>query len=105
MESRVRYTAAVVREAERMGWSWSYWHNAYRISRDSGVDWEVVDPHDPWAHIGYWGDHQIIYLLRLLESEERFRPGELASWLNRREYSYANVPYRIVGLDAILAEP
>jgi endoglucanase len=25
MESRVRYTAAVVREAERMGWSWSYW--------------------------------------------------------------------------------
>jgi hypothetical protein len=23
--SRVRYTAEVVREAERMGWSWSYW--------------------------------------------------------------------------------
>jgi hypothetical protein len=80
-------------------------YNAYRISRDSGVDWEVVDPHDPWAHIGYWGDHQIIYLLRLLESEERLRPGELAARLNRREYSYANVPYRIAGLDATLAEP
>lgn len=25
MASRVRYTAAVAREAERLGWSWSYW--------------------------------------------------------------------------------
>src|SRR5450759_977898 len=80
-------------------------YNPYRITRDGGIDWEVADPNDPWSHIGYWGDHQIVYLLRLLESEERCRPGELASWLNRREYSYANVPYRIAGLDATLAEP
>ena len=80
-------------------------YNAYRISRDGGIDWEVPDANDPWSHIGYWGDHQIVYLLRLLESEERFRPGELASWLNRREYAYANVPYRIAGLDATLADP
>jgi hypothetical protein len=80
-------------------------YNAYRISRDGGVDWEIADPNDPWSHIGYWGDHQIVYLLRLLESEERFRPGRLASALNRCVYSYADVPYRIAGLDAILAEP
>jgi len=80
-------------------------YNGYRISRDGGVDWEVADPTDPWSHIGYWGDHQIIYLLRLLESVERFRPGELAARLNNREYSYANVPYRIAGLDATMAEP
>jgi hypothetical protein len=80
-------------------------YNGYRISRDGGVDWEVADPTDPWSHIGYWGDHQIIYLLRLLESVERFRPRELAARLNRLEYSYANVPYRIAGLDAIMAEP
>jgi hypothetical protein len=80
-------------------------YNPYRVSRDGGIDWEVADPRDPWGHLGYWGDHQIVYLLRLLESEERFRPGELASWLNRREYPYANVPYRIAGLDAILANP
>ncbi len=48
-------------------------YNAYRISRD-GIDWEVPDPHDPWSHIGYWGDHQIIYLLRLLEMWERYEP-------------------------------
>ncbi|MGD0861391.1 MAG: hypothetical protein ABSA21_01345 [Candidatus Limnocylindrales bacterium] len=80
-------------------------YNPYRIGRDGGIDWEVADPDDPWGHFGYWGDHQIVYLLRLLESEERFRPGALASWLNRREYSYANVPYRIAGLDATLADP
>jgi hypothetical protein len=80
-------------------------YNPYRISRDGGIDWEVGDPNDPWSHIGYWGDHQIVYLLRLLESEERFWPGALASRLNRREYAYANVPYRIAGLDATLADP
>ena len=41
-------------------------YNPYRITRN-GIDWEVVDPHDPWSYIGYWGDHQIIYLLKLLE--------------------------------------
>jgi hypothetical protein len=33
-----------------------------------GIDWEVPDPDDPWSNIGYWGDHQIVYLLRLLEA-------------------------------------
>jgi hypothetical protein len=80
-------------------------YNPYRISRDGGIDWEIIDPRDPWSHIGYWGDHQIVYLLRLLESEERFRPGVLASWLNRRAYAYADVPYRIAGLDATMADP
>ena len=80
-------------------------YNARRLSRGGGVDWEVPDPNDPWSHIGYWGDHQLIYLLRLLESEERFHPGELASRLNRREYTYANVPYRIAGLDSMIRDP
>ena len=47
-------------------------YNPYRVSQD-GIDWEVPDPDDPWSHIGYWGDHQIIYLLRLLEAWERLR--------------------------------
>ena len=49
-------------------------YNPYRISRD-GIDWEVPDPDDPWSHIGYWGDHQIVYLLRLLEAWEQHEPG------------------------------
>ncbi len=79
-------------------------YNPYRITR-SGIDWEVEDPRDPWGHIGYWGDHQVVYLLRLLESFERHEPGALAAALGERIYSYANVPYRIADFASILADP
>ncbi len=79
-------------------------YNPYRISRE-GVDWEEPDPHDPWANIGYWGDHQIIYLLRLLEGWERFEPGALASWLDRPAFVYADVPYRISDRSQMIADP
>jgi hypothetical protein len=79
-------------------------YNPYRISR-AGIDWEALDPNHPWAHIGYWGDHQIIYLLRLLESYERFSPGQLVSRLNNRAYAYANVPYEIANFDELTRDP
>ena len=79
-------------------------YNPYRITRN-GIDWEVHDPNDPWSHIGYWGDHQIIYLLRLLESYERFEPGKLAGGLNERLFAYAMVPYEIGGFNAIVHDP
>ncbi len=69
-------------------------YNPYRITRD-GIDWEVIEPDDPWSYIGYWGDHQIIYLLKLLEQSNAFHPGRLAQLLHRRLFAYANVPYRI----------
>ena len=79
-------------------------YNAYRITR-GGIDWEVPDPTDPWSHIGYWGDHQIVYLLRLLEAHERFWPGRLAADLNRRIHAHAVVPYRIAGFDQLRSDP
>ncbi len=79
-------------------------YNPYRISR-AGIDWEVEDPDDPWSHIGYWGDHQVVYLLRLLEACERHEPGVLRGGLGERIYSYADVPYRIGGFDALVADP
>nr|MDA3929561.1 hypothetical protein [Prolixibacteraceae bacterium] len=51
-------------------------YNAYKITRE-GIEWEVMDPDDPWSNIGYWGDHQIIYLEKLLELSEKFYPGKL----------------------------
>ena len=57
-------------------------YNPYRITR-AGIDWEVEDPDDPWSHIGYWGDHQIVYLLRLLEAYERHEPGALRARAGR----------------------
>ena len=79
-------------------------YNPYRITRE-GIDWEVHDPKDPWSHIGYWGDHQIIYLLRLLEGAEHFHPGQLAGRLDERLHAYANVPYEIRGFDALVSDP
>jgi len=79
-------------------------YNPYRITRD-GIDWELLDPADPWSHIGYWGDHQIVYLLRLLESHERFWPGRLAAGLHGRLYAYAMVPYEIGGFEDLVRDP
>ncbi|MEM1023188.1 MAG: hypothetical protein AAGD10_16220 [Myxococcota bacterium] len=78
--------------------------NPYRISRE-GIDWEVPDPEDPWSNIGYWGDHQIVYLTRLLELAEAFDPGKLQDWLTRPVFAYADVPYRLKSYDEIVADP
>ena len=79
-------------------------YNPYRITRE-GIDWEKPEPENPWANIGYWGDHQIIYLLKLLESAEAYFPGSVLALLDRRVFAYANVPYRIKGFDALLSNP
>ena len=79
-------------------------YNPYRITRDGG-DWEVPDERDPWSHIGYWGDHQIVYLHRLLESQERWQPGVLAAGLAELGFAYTRVPYRIAGFRELLDDP
>lgn len=79
-------------------------YNPYRITR-SGIDWEVVDPNDPWSHIGYWGDHQIIYLSKLIEFSMKYHPIRLKKLLRNDIFTYANVPYRIKGYDAITSNP
>ena len=79
-------------------------YNPYRITKD-GIDWEVEEPDNPWSHIGYWGDHQIIYLLKLLEMSRRFHPERLGGLMHRPIFSYANVPYRIRPFQALLEDP
>ncbi len=79
-------------------------HNPYRVLRE-GFEWEVVEPDEPWSNIGYWGDHQVIYLLRLLETAERHRPGCLTRLLSRPLFAYADVPYRIRPYADLLADP
>jgi len=78
-------------------------YNPYRIS-SNGYDWETIDPHDPWSYIGYWGDHQVIYLLKLLEQVSRHYPDSLPKLLSRAVFSYANVPYRIMPYESLLAD-
>ncbi len=79
-------------------------YNPYRVTKD-GFDWETIEPDDPWSYIGYWGDHQIIYLLKFLEFIENHAPGSLANYFNKDLFVYANVPYKIKEHAAILKNP
>jgi len=79
-------------------------YNPYRVTRE-GFEWEIQNPDDPWSFIGYWGDHQTIYLLKLLEISEAFHPGRLQQLLERELFSYANVPYRIKEYRSVLLDP
>ena len=79
-------------------------YNPYRITKE-GIDWEVEDADDPWSYIGYWGDHQIIYLQKFLELSARFHPGRLSRLLHEPVFCYANVPYRIKPFEALLEDP
>ena len=79
-------------------------YNPYRITKE-GIDWEVEEPDDPWSYIGYWGDHQIIYLQKLLELSRAFHPTRLGDLLHEPLFCYANVPYRLRTFDASLEDP
>ncbi|RED48993.1 hypothetical protein [Seonamhaeicola aphaedonensis] len=79
-------------------------YNPYRVTKD-GFDWEVIEEHDPWSYIGYWGDHQIIYLLKFLEFIEDYYPGKLETLFEKDVFVYANVPYKIKSYQNILVNP
>lgn len=78
--------------------------NPYRITSE-GIDWEAPDPDDPWASIGYWGDHQIVYLLKLLELKSKVRPDSLGGRLDVQNSVFAAVPYRLKGWEDTLRDP
>ena len=79
-------------------------YNPYRVTKD-GFDWETIEPNNPWAYIGYWGDHQIIYLLKFLEFIENHYPRKLNEFYTQQCFVYANVPYRIKPYIEIVKDP
>ena len=79
-------------------------YNPYRVTKD-GFDWETIEPGNPWAYIGYWGDHQIIYLLKFLEFIENYYPNKLAESFSKNLFVYANVPYMIKDYEDLLENP
>lgn len=79
-------------------------YNPYRVTK-SGFDWEAIEPDNPWSYIGYWGDHQIIYLLKFLEFIEKYYPGKLNSYFKKECFVYAAVPYTIKSYQDILKNP
>ncbi|MFZ1456387.1 MAG: hypothetical protein WAT46_10130, partial [Saprospiraceae bacterium] len=79
-------------------------YNPYRVTKD-GFDWETIEPDDPWSYIGYWGDHQIIYLQKFLEIIDKFKPGGLQSYFDKDWFVYAGVPYIIKPYEDIVSNP
>jgi len=79
-------------------------YNPYRITKD-GFEWEELHPDNPWSNIGYWGDHQINYLLKLIEFSDSYHPGKIAEYLGREVFVYADVPYRIRNYQSLLSDP
>ena len=78
-------------------------YNPYRVTRD-GIEWETPEPDNPWANIGYWSDHQIIYLQKLLEIADQVDPDALPALWNRPVFAYADVPYRLHPYGEMLAD-
>ncbi|MBT8405546.1 MAG: hypothetical protein KJP18_16930, partial [Gemmatimonadetes bacterium] len=79
-------------------------YNPFRVNRE-GYDWERPAPDEPWANLGYWGDHQIIYLLKLLEWSRAHHPGRLEELLWNPRFVYADVPYDIRPYHELLDDP
>ncbi|MCA9322593.1 MAG: hypothetical protein KDB53_17760 [Planctomycetes bacterium] len=79
-------------------------YNPARLDRN-GVGWDRPDPEDPWSTIGYWSDHQVVYLLRLLELARRFWPGQLEDLTGRSIFATPEVPYQIRPHADIVADP
>ena len=78
--------------------------NPYRITRN-GLDWEIPEPNNPWANIGYWNDHQIIYLCKLLELQNQIDPAALSEMLDQAIFSTSNIPYRIKPYADVVKNP
>ncbi|MDX5320284.1 MAG: hypothetical protein LPK45_04315, partial [Bacteroidota bacterium] len=79
-------------------------YNPYRVTKD-GFDWETIEPDNPWSYIGYWGDHQVIYLLKLFELLDKYYPETFKGFFDEECFVYANVPYQIKSYSDILKNP
>ena len=79
-------------------------YNPYRIT-ETGYEWEAPNPDEPWSNIGYWGDHQLVYLLKLLETSRDHHPERLHGLLTEDIFVYADVPYDLKPYADLLDDP
>lgn len=79
-------------------------YNPYRVTRQ-GIEWEEPEEGNAWSNIGYWSDHQIIYLSKLLELQADMDPSWCDDVCHEARFTYANVPYRIKGFAQLAQDP
>jgi hypothetical protein len=90
---------------EALAWSFPNLLESFIAKFVNASTIDGYNPYDPWSNIGYWGDHQIIYLLKLLEAASHFHPGVLQRLMVQPIFSYANVPYRLQTFSLICKDP
>ena len=76
-------------------------YNPYRINHE-GIDWETPMPNNPLEGTGYWGDHQIVYLNKLLEWLHAYSPDALSKLVKEDIFTYAEIPYEILPYENLL---
>lgn len=79
-------------------------YNPYRLTK-FGFDWETIEPDNPWSYVGYWGDHQIIYLLKIMEFLSSTNQDKFKELIESDLFVYANVPYKIKSYQDIVNDP
>lgn len=70
-----------------------------------GFEWETPDSVDEWASFGYSGDHQIIYLIRLIDRLRQFNPNGLNTLFENDIFTYADTPYELAEFNDMLENP
>ncbi len=76
-------------------------YNPYQMTR-SKTAWIRDVKEETSRTYGYWNDHQIVYLHRLMDISSSFHPNILQGMLNKKIFVHTNVPYRIRNYDDIV---
>lgn len=78
--------------------------NPLRINKFS-FEFETPAGTDEWGSLGYSGDHQLIYLIRLIECFRKFDPDGINRLFKNDIFTYADTPYEIAQFEDILKNP
>ena len=79
-------------------------YNALGVS-SKGVSWEALEPGQETTRVGYSGDHQVIYFLKMLELSLKYNPGKLEGLLDLPVCVYPNVSFRIKSFENLIENP
>ncbi|MEE1315323.1 MAG: hypothetical protein UHS49_06120, partial [Faecalimonas sp.] len=69
-----------------------------------GFEWETPADMAAFTSFGYSSDHQIIYLIRMVEWFRRFWPERVSSLFERDIFTYADSPYELTSFEEMVRD-
>lgn len=79
-------------------------YNSLKINK-YGIAWETPEDLKEWSAPGYSSDHQIIYLVRLIERLLEFSPNAVKRLFDNNIFTYADSPYELTDFDKMIKNP